>query len=179
MTSDDTSSSDEPGTTPVKEKLEALKHISQTQRAALQERFKQEWRLLVTTISFFAVAAYTVTDKKLVVSPRLVIFAFLAIATVAIVALKILHASNEKNRNFAHKAEEEIDKLIGCSIFSKASVSSRSSSLRVLRKNIHFLWQSAVLLLFASVMAAVLCSLQARFQQPAQPDLGISRTSQP
>lgn len=101
--------------------LDGLKHISQIQRAQLDERRKYEWKIFLASVSFYvlSVAAIYKGEIKLqgnYISILLIYFVFLAQAIVTNLFLAHVHIANNKNKSLAEDAEKEIADLIGYDI---------------------------------------------------------------
>lgn len=103
------------------DKLDGLKHISQIQRAQLDERRKCEWKIFLASISFYVLSVAAVYKGQInlqdnYISLFIIYFVFLAQAIVTILFLAHVHIANNKNKGLAEDAEKEIAELIGYDI---------------------------------------------------------------
>lgn len=103
-----------------KDQFEALKFISETQRALREQRRKSENQGFYTAVTFFVlIGASKFTDKVEFPDENRVIFVvviwviLLSVALLATVYLEGLHAANAVNRELAQNAEHRISNKLG------------------------------------------------------------------
>lgn len=89
-----------------------LRFLSKTHRALMDTRRKYEWRIFAAMLGFYVVPAGTVlagsrSIRLLTTSESIGAFVVAAaLAMASILYLKSLHGANEKNKNFARRAED-------------------------------------------------------------------------
>ncbi len=142
------------------QKLEALKFISQTQRALHEQRQKHELRAFFTTATLFVLlGAARYTGKAVLPSPlptRIavpIIIAILLVAGVSHLYLNGIHGANIVNKKFAQEAEDRIREILdqnGVRVPAPVDADRHHLFTR--------LWQPVVIWILA-VVAAVLVTL--------------------
>jgi len=153
----------------LKDRLEALKFISQVHRSQFNERRRYEWKIVFTSLTFY-VLCVAATYGGWVSIPsnwefKLGIWImFLALAVAVATFLSSLHTANNMNKTFAQRAEDAIaDMLDGkeretLSLFSNPNI--RVSWDTLLKRNIGGMWawrwQVLTLLVFAITSALFL-----------------------
>lgn len=107
-----------------KEKLECLKFISQIHRSQFTQRTKYEWKIVLTTLTFYVLSVVAVYSNRITLSSiefgglasidvRLIIAKmFLFLAAVIAAYLGYVHMGNNKNKTFAENAEHAIRDLL-------------------------------------------------------------------
>lgn len=121
----------------VKDKLDALKHISQIHRMQLDERRKYEWKIFLASISLYVLsvaAVYkgnvTIPINCIFISSIFIAFFFQAIITILFLAY--VYGANKKNKTIAENAEMALADLIGkegAFIFSNQDCGKKSDWL--------------------------------------------------
>ena len=97
-----------------KEQVEELQKCADRHRDMHKARMQVEYHVLITALTFYAVATWAVVQHAIIgTSIRLAIsFGFFALALFASTLLKRLHAANHVNIAIAENYEAEIIKLI-------------------------------------------------------------------
>ena len=123
--------------------LAGLKHLSSIHRGQFDERRKYEWKVLLSTLSFYVLPAFAkfsnnikLPEGQIFKSAIWIFFLFLAIA--AINYLRKFHKANDENKSRAQKAEEAIAKLINFELDTESKTDKM--------KQWSLLWQSTIIL---------------------------------
>lgn len=109
----------------IMDELECLKFISQTHRSLLVERSKHEWKIVLTSLTFYVLSVAGVYGGKItlpciqesgflvfVILRLIILVAFPGSAISIAMYLGYMHISNNKNKTFAENAENAIRDLL-------------------------------------------------------------------
>jgi hypothetical protein len=128
------------------ERFESLRFISNTQRAARDQRRSTQIRAFFTTLTFFAlIVAAKFTGKLALPQSYRELFLFsvwallLGVALLSSIYLEGLHRANSVNREIAHNAEAQI--------MSAAGISSPTKAGTILAQTRY--WEIALIFMFA------------------------------
>ena len=146
-------------------KLECLKFISQVHRSQFNERRKYEWKIVLTTLSFyvFCVAAvyggnFTLPNSWIFKGAVWIIF--IPLAAIASGFLRLLHRANNLNKIFAERAENAIADILGNKTLFSCPDNYRVFQSSLFKKDIGgmwaWCWQTAMLFFFAIVSVILL-----------------------
>jgi hypothetical protein len=132
-----------------KNRLEALRFISETHRAVRNQRRTTQLQVFFTSATFYAlIGAAKFTGKLQIppVHPRLFIagawFLIIAVATLSTVYLLGLNASNRVNRKLAENAEREIMRMV--------SLPNAEGAGKTIAKT--YFWEIAMIVILASAV---------------------------
>lgn len=116
-----------------------------------------EWKTLVATLTFFVLAA-AASLKEVVSRPKscaesvfVIVFAAI-VASVSIAYLYHLHGANQKNKQIAHAAEDNLIDSIGDVNLTK----KRDDALKGDRGNWAWQWESTLIVAFAFASALLI-----------------------
>jgi hypothetical protein len=91
------------------ERLDALKFLSQTHRELHGERRKIEYQVMISTCSFYALAAAAALSAKATIPHKWFVWVFFGgLAFLSSVHLAQIHRANQLNKEVARNAENEI-----------------------------------------------------------------------
>lgn len=147
--------------------LDSLKFLATQHRAEFSERRKIEYRVLFATLSFYILSVGSVLTSTVVIPPNILQSAWIGYSALAVITsffLKNIHRANQRNRKFAQNAEEKLDKLFSLYVFGPTRDPSADTNrflkpfkgaLRVLSRNLNWLWQTLILALFASAASII------------------------
>lgn len=104
------------------ERLDGLKHISQTHRSQFDERRRMEWKLVFAVIAFFlGIITTNLSDKiisgndSFLINQELhfnLVIIFFVIVALSIIYLLCIHSANYKNKKIAEDAENAISDIV-------------------------------------------------------------------
>lgn len=111
-------------------KLDGLKHLSTTHRAIHEARIGREFKLVVTTLTFFAaVTTANLSGRIPDISSRpqcvfsctdcILLILYIFVDYYSWRYLQTSSTSNEINQSIAEKAEDEIESVINCHVIKK------------------------------------------------------------
>lgn len=151
------------------DKLDGLKHISQTHRSQLDERRKYEWKIFLASASFYVLSVAAVYKDEIKLQGNyigifIIYFVFLVQAIVTVLFLGHIHIANNKNKILAENAEKEIAVLIGHKLDAKTNNYWDSSNKFLSRKATGrgvFFCQAVMIFIFA-ITSAIVITLRCR-----------------
>ncbi len=157
----------------LKDKLECLKFISQVHRSQFDERRRYEWKIVFTSLSFYALCVAAIYGGKITLTSswqfKLVIWVmFLVLAVVIATFLASLHTANNMNKTFAQRAEGAIADILDGKERKTLSLFSPPDNYRVswgslFKSDIRGIWAwrwQVVTLLFFAIASAMLLTLK-------------------
>ena len=103
------------GKLKIESKLEILQFISNTQRQQLIERRHFEWKAFTSLVTFFVlsvVGVYTVPITITLILKRAIWILWTVLTAFGSMFLVYIHIAHQKNRDFAHIAEHNLDNLL-------------------------------------------------------------------
>ena len=157
----------------LKDRFECLKFISQVHRSQFNERRRYEWKIVFTSLSFYALCVAAVFGGKVTLPTswqfKLVIWImFLVLAVVIATFLASLHTANNMNKSFAENAENAIADILEGKDPTTLPLLSPPKNCRVswgslFKSEIRGIWAwrwQVVTLLFFAIASAMLLTLK-------------------
>jgi len=94
--------------------IDGLKHLSQTHRTQHAARRSNEWKVFLSTVTLIVLTvAFATKEKNVFVDDRLWIGIFIVIIGVSsVVYLFFIHNANNRDKEFAERAENQIMALL-------------------------------------------------------------------
>ncbi len=139
------------------DKLENLRYLSELHRKLHQQRRAIELRVLLTTLSLYALAAFAVLkgevtqafDRSIIVA---VCACFFVLGCLASAFLQRIHKANRANLNLAEAAEKEMVELIG---LKNLKDTSKAAERERPHPNLGWIWQTAIIFSMGSGSALI------------------------
>lgn len=145
-------------------KLEHLEFLSKTHRTEFHERRKYEWKITLTTLSFYALAITSTidsTNRALFTNhAQSIWWIFLLLATITAVFLWRIHSANHKNLSYAENAENDIVGLLNCKKNDEMNIIHLTRSYWKSLRCIMFIMQAAIIFIFAVAAALFITTKQ-------------------
>ncbi|XOF33109.1 MAG: hypothetical protein ACL93V_13995 [Candidatus Electrothrix sp. YB6] len=144
--------------------LENLKFISSTHRSLHDQRRKIEFRVLFTTVTFYASVSGAVLTGKMTLPSSIsfsvvVWFLFFTVAGISSAYLRRIHSANQRNMTIAVNAENAVAQILATRGFPdlipdayQYRKRNQSFSRRILP---NWLWETSILIIFALTAALI------------------------
>ena len=141
-----------------RDKLKNLRFLSELHRKLHQQRRTIELRILLTTLSLYALAAFAVlkgelrqaTDISIIVA---VCVCFLVVGFLASAYLKRIHNANRANLNLAEAAEKGMMKLL---VLKDLDDTFKDAEKKRSHPNLAWIWQTAIIFSMGSGSALII-----------------------
>jgi len=141
--------------------FDALQFISKTHRTLHNTRRDFEWKIFITTLTFYVltVAAKLAGDLKFPVTNNAkttVWILAIIVAVLSCIYLWLMHRANDVNKSIAELAENNLMECSGVTGFIKNQSNVTKTKKRILGINWSFCWQFIIIFSFAIVGSIIL-----------------------